>query len=393
MRPMHFQVLLLASAQALFQTASVLVMTVGSLAGAVLSPEPRWATAPIASMFLGTALGTVPASLWMTRVGRRVGFVTGAVLGALGGVLAAAGVFTNSLLLLCLGTAMVGAFQAFAQFYRFAASEVADEAFRPRAVSLVLAGGVVAALAGPTLARFGGELLQPAYTGSFMLLAVVSLLAATLLLGLRVSRPAPVSSTQFEGTRPLWHIVQQPTYFVALFGAVTGYGVMILAMTATPLAMVHHHHDLGDASLVIQLHVLGMFLPSFFTGTLIARFGVLSVMGTGVALLAGHVVLALGGTGFYSFAGALILLGLGWNFLYVGGTNLLTRAYTPAERGKAQAANDFTIFVVGLVASLSAGLLEQSIGWQSLNLILLPWLGLAGAAIAWLGFSRRLATA
>jgi MFS family permease len=392
MRPMHIQVLLLATAQALFQTASVLVMTIGSLAGAALSPEPAWATAPIAAMFLGTAIGTVPASMWMTRVGRRIGFVAGASLGALGGLLAAAGIFTSSMLLLCVGTALVGAYQAFAQFYRFAASEVADEAFRPRAISLVLAGGVVAALAGPALARFGGELLQPAYTGSFLFLAVVSLLAAGVLLGLRIP-PSPAANPQSGGARPMTQIARQPTYLVALFGAVTGYGVMILAMTATPLAMVHHHHSLGDASLVIQLHVLGMFLPSFFTGSLIARFGVLQMMGLGVALLTGHVLLTLSGTSFYSFASALVLLGIGWNFLYVGGTNLLTRTYTAAERGKAQAANDLTIFVVGLVASLSAGLLQQSLGWQTLNLMLLPWLGLAGAAIAWLGFSGRLAAA
>jgi predicted MFS family arabinose efflux permease len=269
---------------------------------------------------------------------------------------------------------------------------VADEAFRPRAISLVLAGGVVAALAGPALARFGGELLQPIYTGSFLFLAVVSLLAAGLLLGLRVPQPA-APATAAGPARSMLQIMQQPTYLVALFGAVTGYGVMILAMTATPLAMVHHHHSLGDASLVIQLHVLGMFLPSFFTGSLIARFGVLQIMGLGVALLTGHVLLTLSGTGFYSFASALVLLGIGWNFLYVGGTNLLTRTYAAAERGKAQAANDLTIFIVGLMASLSAGILQQSIGWQTLNLVLLPWLGFAAAAIAWLGLSHRLATA
>lgn len=389
MRPMHVQVLLLAAAQALFQTASVLVMTIGSLAGAALSPAPEWATAPIASMFLGTALGTVPASMWMARVGRRTGFIAGAVLGMLGGVLAAAGIFLGSMALLCLGTAFVGGYQAFAQFYRFAASEVADESFRPRAISFVLAGGVVAALAGPALARSGGDWLQPAYTGSFLMLAVVSLLAAGLLLKLRVPEATTNSSTDSITARPMGAIVRQPIYLVALFGAVTGYGVMILAMTATPLAMVHYQHSLGAAALVIQLHVLGMFLPSFFTGSLIARFGVLRVMAAGVALLAGHVLLTLSGTGFYSFASALVLLGIGWNFLYVGGTNLLTRTYTAAEKGKAQAANDLTIFAVGLVASLSAGVLQQTLGWQTLNLLLLPWLALAAAAILWLGLSRK----
>lgn len=388
MLPMHRQVLLLASAQALFQTASVLVMTIGGLAGAILAPAPQWATAPIAAMFLGTAIATVPASMWMSVVGRRVGFVAGAALGGLGGLLAAAGLLAGSLLLLCAGTLLVGVYQGFAQFYRFAAAEVADDRFRPRAISFVLAGGVVAALAGPMLARLGGDWLQPAYTGSFLILAVVSLLAAGLLLGLKVPPPAKIALGDVPA-RPMAEIMRQPTYLVALFGAVTGYGIMILAMTATPLAMVHHHHSLVDASTVIQLHVLGMFLPSFFTGTLIARFGVLQVMGAGIALLTGHVLAALSGTGFYSFAGALVLLGVGWNFLYVGGTNLLTRTYSAAEKGKAQAANDLTIFVVGLAASLSAGALQTAIGWQAMNLFLLPWLGLAAAAILWLGISRR----
>jgi len=385
--PMYRQVLLLASAQALFQTASVLVMTIGGLAGATLAPSPEWATAPIASMFLGTAIATIPASMWMARIGRRIGFLAGAAFGTLGGLVAAAGVFTGSLPLLCAGTLLVGVYQGFAQFYRFAASEVADDRFRPRAISLVLAGGVVAALAGPALARIGGEWLRPVYSGSFLILAVVSLVAAGLLLGLKIPAPAK-AAPDAAPARPIRAILLQPTYLVALFGAVTGYAVMILAMTATPLAMTHHHHTLADASAVIQLHVLGMFLPSFFTGSLIARFGVLRVMLTGVVLLAGHVLATLSGTGFYSFAAALVMLGVGWNFLYVGGTNLLTRTYTAVERGKAQAANDLSVFLVGLVASLSAGVLQQGIGWQAMNLLLLPWLGVAAGAILWLGLRR-----
>ncbi|ODT13986.1 MAG: MFS transporter [Kaistia sp. SCN 65-12] len=385
---MHRQVLLLATSQALFQTVSVLVMTVGGLAGSQLAPSPEWATAPIATMFLGTAVATVPASMWMARVGRRVGFVTGALLGTLGGIAAATGIVTSSLLLLCLGTLLVGTFQAFAQFYRFAASEVANEAFRPRAISLVLAGGVVAAIAGPALGRFGGDLLQPAYTASFLILAVVSLIAAGVLLGVGVPRSVDTPQEK-SAARTLGQIVRQPTYLVALFSAVTGYGVMILAMTATPLAMAHHHHGLGETATVIQLHVLGMFLPSFFTGSLIARFGVLRIMLTGIVLLTGHVLLSLSGTGFYSFSSALILLGVGWNFLYIGGTNLLTTTYAAAEKGKAQATNDLTIFLVGLAASLSAGILQNSVGWQMLNLFLLPWVAVAASAIVWLGLSTR----
>lgn len=384
MQPMHRQVFLLATAQALFQTVSVLVMTIGGLAGSILAPSPEWATAPIAAMFLGTAVSTVPASMWMTRVGRRIGFIAGASLGTLGGLLAAAGIFTSSLTLLCLGTFLAGTYKGFAQFYRFAAAEVASNTFKPRAISLVLAGGIVAALVGPLLARLGGDLLQPAYTASFLFLAVASALAVGVLLGVDIPRSVDTAADK-ASARPLRDIIRQPTYLVALFGAVTGYGVMILAMTATPLAMVHHNHSIGAMATVIQLHVLGMFLPSFFTGSLIARFGVLRIMFVGIVLLTGHVLISLTGTGIYSFTAALILLGVGWNFLYVGGTNLLTRSYRAAERGKAQAANDMTIFVVGLLASFSAGVLQNTVGWQSLNLALLPWLVLAAVAIIWLG--------
>ena len=387
--PMHRQVLLLSTAQALFQSVGILVMTIGGLAGARVAPSPELATLPIAAMFLGTAVVIVPAATWMARTGRRRGFLTGALLGVAGGILATLGVWLGSLWLLAAGTFLIGAYQASAQFYRFAAAEVANEAFRPRAISLVLAGGVVAALLGPWLARWGGPLLQTAYMGSFLLLSLVSVLAAGLLLGLKVPQPAAAAA---QGGRSLAEIVRQPAYLVALFGAATGYGVMILAMTATPLAMVHHQHQLSDTTTVIQLHVLGMFVPSFFTGSLIARFGVLPIMLAGVALLAGHVLISLTGTDFHYFAGALVLLGVGWNFLYIGGTTLLTTTYTPAEKGRAQAANDMTIFVVGLLGSLVAAPLLQLLGWQSMNLVLLPWLAIAAVALMGLGMVRRLAS-
>lgn len=384
-KPMHRQVLLLATAQALFQTTGVVVMTIGGLAGAHVA-TPELATAPIGAMFLGTAITTVPASLWMARVGRRIGFIAGAVLGTLGGLTAAAGVATSSLLLLCLGTMFLGSYQAFALYYRFAASEVADEAFRPRAISFVLTGGIVAAFLGPALARWGEPLLQAQYTGSFLLVSSVSLIATVLLFGLRV--PVPPAAASDAPQRPLLEIVRQPAYLVALFGGMTGQGVMVLAMTATPLAIVAHHHTVADAAQVIQFHVLGMFLPSFFTGTFIARFGVLRVMSAGVALLACHIALALSGTTLPFFISALTFLGVGWNFLFIGGTTLLTQAYTPAERGRAQAFNDLTVVGVGLISSASAGALLALLGWQTMNLILLPWLALAAAALIWLARRR-----
>lgn len=378
---MHRQVLILVTAQAIFQTASTLVMTIGGLAGAKLASSATMATLPIAMMFLGNAIVTFPATMLMTRVGRRAGFVLGALLGVAGGLLAALGIWNSSLPLLAGGTFLVGAYQAFAQFYRFAASEVADDAYRPRAISFVLAGGIVAAFAGPWLAQVGGPLVGPVYVGSFLLLALVSLLGAGVLMALHA--PAPQSAAELEEGRPWREIVSQPAYLAALFGAATGYGVMILAMTATPLAMVQHHHALSSTAAVIQLHVLGMFVPSFFSGGLIARFGARRVMLAGVLILAVHVVATMTGTGFNSFATALVLLGVGWNFLYIGGTTLLTSTYTPAEKGRAQATNDMTIVAVGVTCSFGAGALLEILGWQRLNLMLLPWLALAALVLLW----------
>lgn len=384
--PMHRQVLLLATSQALFQTTGVLMATIGGLAGSEVAASPELATAPMGAMFFGTAATTIPASLWMARVGRRAGFITGATFGTIGGLLAAAGMALHSLAILCLGAMLMGSFQAFALYYRFAASEVADDAFRPRAISFVMTGGIVAAFLGPALARWGGPLLPTPYTGSFLLLTGVSFLATLLLFGVRV--PAPVIAAADAVKRPLLQIVRQPRYLVALFGAATGQGVMVLAMTASPIAIMAHHHTLADASQAIQFHVLGMFLPSFFTGALIARFGVLRVMFAGVGLLACHVGLALTGTELPHFVSALTFLGVGWNFLFIGGTNLLTGAYTVTERGRAQAVNDFVVVVVGLLSSLSAGALLAHLGWQTMNVVLLPWLALCALALVWYARGR-----
>ena len=381
------QVLILAASQAIFQTASVLVVTVGSLAAAQIARSPGLATMPVATMVLGTALATVPASMWMNRVGRRPGFVTGALLGVAGGTLAAMGVWAGSLALLCFGTLLVGSWQGFAQFYRFAASEASSERFRSRAISYVLAGGIVAAFAGPFLGRLGEPVLEPSYLGSFLLLALVALLGVGILLTLRI--PPPNAHEAERGGRPWREIVTQPAYAVALFGAATGGGVMTLAMTATPLAMAGHEHSLLSTATVIQLHVLGMFVPSFFSGALIARFGALPVMLAGVVVLVGHVLITLTGTNFGSFAAALALLGVGWNFLYVGGTSLLTTTYSEAEKGRAQATNDMTIFVVGVVCSFGAGLLLDKLGWVALNLVTLPWLAVAALALLWQAFRAR----
>lgn len=384
---MYRQVYLLTSSQALFQTISIMVMTIGGLAGALLASKPEYATLPIASMFLGTAVMMFPASIFMNKFGRRTGFICGAFLGVIGGVIAASSLYFHSLFLLALGTSFIGAFQAFAQFYRFAASEVANDQFRPKAISWVIAGGVVAALLGPTLANFGGHLFKLEYLGSFMILTIVALLAMAVLFFLKL--PHIVSTALNTTTSRSWKIiVTQPTYFVALLVAATGYGIMILGMTATPIAMKYLHYELGEITTVIQLHVLGMFLPSFFTGSLITRFGSIKIILAGIICFVGYIFVGTWSDSFYAFAIALTLLGIGWNFLFITGTTLLTATYTTEEKSKAQAINDMVVFATGLVCSFSTAGLLNYLGWQNMNMLLILWLVTITLVVIW--FSLKL---
>lgn len=354
-------------------------MTVGGLAGLILAADKSLATLPIAATMVGAMAGTVPASLLMGRIGRRAGFILGTLIGALGGGVSAFGMIQESLLLLCAGTLLVGIYQAFAQYYRFAAAEAASASFKSQAISLVLAGGVVAAIAGPQIGVLAKDIAGPEFVGSFLAIVVLSLMASAFLAFIRMP---PALAVGIDGeARPLMQIVRQPKFLVALGGAAVGFGVMILAMTATPLAMVAHHHAASDAAFVIQWHVLGMFVPSFFTGFLIARFGVLTMMLAGAAALAGHVAISLSGLALLHFLSALVLLGVGWNFLFVGGTTLLTETYRPSERAKVQALNDFSIFGVVVVASFASGWLMHGIGWMGVNLAALPFLAATAVAI------------
>lgn len=376
----HRTVLSLAAGQALYQTGAVLIVTVGGLAGLQLAPEPSLATLPIASIALGTAAATIPAALLMGRLGRKPGFLLGASLGAVGGAIAAWGVSAGSFWLLCLGMLLAGTYQGFAQYYRFAAAEAASEAFRSRAISWVLAGGVVAAVAGPYLGAWTRDALPADYAGSFVTVLVLALAAILLIAVTPLPRPEPTAE-QDEPARPLGRIARQPRFLVAAGGAAIGFGVMVTVMTATPLSMVAHHHAVTSAAFVIQWHVLGMFVPSFFSGALIRRMGVMPMMLAGVGLLGAHVVVALSGVALLNFLSALILLGVGWNFLYVGGSTLLVETYRPSERAKVQALNDFLIVGVAAAGSFSAGALLDTFGWRGVNLAALPLLAIGAAAI------------
>lgn len=381
-------VLVLALAQALALSCAVLAVTVGPLVGASLAANPALATLPVALTVVGALVATVPASHLMRRVGRRPGFALGALIGAAGGLVAAAGIHERSFALFAFGFLLIGAFQGFTGYFRFAAAESVSEERKSRAIAWVLAGGVVAALLGPQMAIWGKDLVADrAFLGAFLLLAAFCVAIAALMAGLDLRRPPAVAGAR--GGRPLASIARQPVFAVAVIGATVGYAVMLLVMTATPLAMVNHHHGVGDAVHVIQAHVLAMFAPSFFSGSLVRRFGALQVLLAGLALLAANALIAASGTDLGHFFAALVLLGVGWNFTYVAGTALLTEAYVEVERAKTQAANEVILQGFVAFASLASGWLLASFGWQALALTALPPLVIAAAAAGRLLARRR----
>ena len=377
-------VLMLAASQALFMTAVVLIMTIGGLAGQTIAPSKALATLPIAFVSLGTAIVTIPASLLMGRIGRKAGFLIGAGLGVLGGAVAAVAMVSGNFALLCLGTALVGGYQGFAQFYRFAAAEASSVDFKSRAISYVMAGGIVAAIAGPQLGALTKDAFAAsAYAGSFLVIIGLSLVAAAVLWLTPLTTVATSLAADSAPARPLPQILGQPKAIAAITTAAVGAGVMVMVMTATPLSMVGHGHAVASAAFVIQWHVLGMYVPSFFTGSLIKRFGVLQMMALGLVVLCVHLAIALSGMEMLNFISALVLLGIGWNLLYVGGSTLLTETYHPSERAKVQALNDFLIVGVAAVGSFSSGWLVDQFGWRGVNLAAIPLMALAALAIAY----------
>jgi MFS family permease len=380
-------VLLLSSSQALFQTASVMMMILSGLVGLKLATDKSLATLPIAMTMVAAAGIMIPASMLMQRFGRKAGFLLGAIIGCLAGLMAAGAIWLESFWLFTFANMLFGGYQAFAQYYRFAAAEVASADFKSRAISWVIAGGVVAAFAAPYISKVTQGIGPLPFIASYLALFIVTVVALILVTWLSLP---PVKVAETHGPeRTLLKIMRQPVFLTALVGSSVGYAVMIMVMTATPLAMQTHGHSLSDSATVIQWHVLGMFLPSFFSGNLIHRFGVLPIMAIGIVLLGGHVAIALAGIEFLYFLSGLTLVGVGWNFLFIGGTTLLTEAYRPSERGKTQAAHDFLMFGAVSFASFAAGGLLNLWGWRSVNLIVLPFLAMALIAVFGLSTLRR----
>ncbi len=385
----HRNVGILALCQALLSTSQGLLIFLSGLVGAALA-GPALATLPVSTNVVGILSVTIPASLLMRRIGRRAGFLIGTALGLAGALTAAAAIYHDIFALFALGTFLMGVNAGFGQFYRFAAADAAPAVFRSRAISLVLAGGVVAAFSGPQLAKATADLLAPIpFLGAYLAVAGLPVLAALLLLFLDI--PLPGTAERDAPARPMLEILRQPAFGVAVLGGMVGYGVMSLVMTATPLAMIGCGFAFHDAAGVIQWHILAMFAPSFVTGSIIQRFGVLQVMLAGMVLLTACTVAALAGIELANFAVALIALGLGWNFAFVGASTLLTETYRPSERAKVQGVNDFLVFGSVASASFSSGALLHFLGWDAVQVFALPFVALATAAILWLMWLRRTA--
>ena len=386
---MRWNVGLLSGCWGLVTTCNLILVTISALAGHHLAEDKALATLPAALMWFGTALATTPASFLMQRIGRRAGFMIAAAIGVVGALVAGLAVVWGSFALLCVGVGTIGGFNAFNYYYRFAAAETATDAFRSRAISLVLAGGVLSAIVGPELAKWSRNLIEGyEFVGSFGVIIAFATIAFLAISRLDMPRPTAVA---LRGGRALREIARQPTYLVAVSGGVIAYGVMALMMTITAVAMVGAHHPFADAAFVIQWHVLGMFVPSFFTGHLIRRFGVLNVMICGAVLLLVCLGVGYAGLAVTHFWVAMTLLGVGWNFLFIGATTLLTECYTLAERAKAQAANEFMIFGVAAVATFLSGNLYHHFGWYALNLLAIVPILAVLAATLWLARHRRIA--
>jgi MFS family permease len=382
---------ILAAASALNGSIAPITVTLGGIAGAyLLGPDKSLATAPVAGLNVGLALGALPAAALMRRVGRRLGLAAGAAVGIAGALIAAGGIGIHAFWVFVAGTLTLGVSLAFVQQYRFAAADTGSEAFRAKAISWVLLGGVATAIIGPQTVIFAGDLLPVPYAGAYVGAAVLCALGLAVLWGLGGEARFPPRADPVHGAgRPIGEIVRQPKFVVAVISAIASFGLMALLMTAAPLAMVGHGHSQHDAALGIQWHVLAMFAPSFITGSLIARFGAGTIIAVGMILLLSAGLVGIAGFDLMNFWVGLIVLGVGWNFGFIGATALLTTTYTPAERGRVQGLNDFLVFGFVAVASLASGSLLTASGWATVNAVVFPVVAISLIGLGWLALVSR----
>ncbi|MEQ1686823.1 MAG: MFS transporter [Burkholderiaceae bacterium] len=386
---MNLQLLLLTLCQGLFLTNNVTFIAINGLVGLSLAPSPWMATLPVTGYVAGGALCAGIVARHQRAWGRKRAFQAGLCVAILSTGLCAYAAVAHQFWLLVGATVLAGYYNANAGLYRFAATEIVAPQFKERAISWVLAGGIIGAVAGPNLASATRDYFPVAFAGAYAALVGVALLALLVLSFIRFP-PLPLPSVTRPG-RPLREIARQPVFIVAVAACALGYGVMNLLMAATPIAMSQCAHPFKSTALVLEWHVLGMFVPSFFTGSLIKRFGCLPVMAVGVLLNVVCIAVALSGVDLMQFLIALAALGVGWNFLFIGGTTLFTEAYRPEEKTTAQAAMDTVIFSTMTLTSFSSGALVTTQGWTLLNLGSIVPVLLAGAALAWLALLRRAA--
>ena len=381
---MSKNILLLAICQAMMLAATSLTMTSSALVGLQIAPLQSLATLPLAITYVTVMLMLIPSSLFMHRFGRRLGFSIGALGAIVAGVLAGFAIYNNQFVLFCIAAVFQGVAMSSAQFYRFAAAEVATDEYKSRAISWVLAGGLLAAFIGPNVARFTkNTFVGPDFSATFSSVAIMGIVVLICLFFLRI--PQQSGQAIDQGKRPILTIMLQPVFIVAVICAMIAYGSMNLLMTSTPLAMDRFGMNFDLTATVIQWHIVGMFAPSFFTGSLIHRFGVLKIMFIGALMLFACISIGLSGQSYPHFLGALVALGIGWNFLYIGGTTLLTQAHSSSEKGAIQGINDFLVFTAVSITALGSGYLHHLLGWQKLNLTTLPAIFIALFCILLLG--------
>ncbi|MEM9781484.1 MAG: MFS transporter [Pseudomonadota bacterium] len=384
-------VIILTWAQSVLGMLLPVHMVLGGLAGAVLAPSTLLATLPISLMVLGSMIGAPTLSAIMARTGRRAGFLGAALMGSSGGFLAAHAIDIQSFALFGAASFLIGLYVAGHNLYRFAATDMASDAYKPKAISWVLAGGLIAALLGPEVIKRFGDLMEPVpYAGAYLVMGGVMLAGALPLFALDIPRPAhaPQSPRQAVG-RPLAEILREPRVAVAVLCGMSSYAMMTLMMTATPLAMAACGFTTDPTADVVRAHVLAMYAPSLITGRIVARFGPVPVVLAGQVCLALAGGIAMSGITYAHFMSALILLGLGWNFGFIGATAMLSTATRPEEQARVQGFNDFAVMALVLVASLGSGAVLDSLGWMAVQAVMLPLLTLAVGALAWLHLERR----
>lgn len=377
----------LAAAQALTGANSAVIFATGAIVGSTLAPDMSFATVPISMYVVGLAAGTLPTGAISHRFGRRAAFVIGTALGTLTGVLGSFAILHGSFALFCIATFLGGLYGSVAQSYRFAAADGASAAYRPKAVSWVMAGGVFAGVLGPQLVQWTMDVWQPyLFAFSFLVQAAVALIAMGIVAGVDMPKPAPAD---LHGGRPLLTIVTQPRFIAAALCGIISYPMMNLVMTSAPLAMKMCGLSVSDSNFGIQWHIVAMYGPSFFTGTLIARFGAPKVVAAGLLLEAGAAGIGLSGLTAMHFWATLIVLGVGWNFSFIGASALVLETHRPQERNKVQAFNDFLVFGMMAIGSFSSGQLLASYGWSAVNLVVFPPVVLGLAVLSLVSWARR----